>query len=824
MGAGEYGLRAPSDIMPKAKLAALRALAIDETLAEAHASLATVKFRFERDWAGAETEFKRAIDLNHGYAVAHYWYGIYLIVLSRFDEALKEIKIAQQLDPHSPAIHHSLGFLLYLSCQHEEAMEQLRRTIAMDATFPLAHITLGLTLLRKGIFEEAIAEIRRAFTIAGVVPLWQGFLGQAYALAGKSDDALNVLHELVDLSKQRYVPPVAVAIVYAGLGKIDDAFQWLDKSLEERDGLLVYLKVGSVFDCLRSDRRFSELLSRIGLQDNLGLPDQYLSEERPEKGARDQATREVEEGHAPEIKENQEDKKLTRTPMAVVPEQTARSTAVNQQSTRLRPTAFLITLAVGLIIAAVALSVAHYARKTLLPHRRMLAILPFKNLSGELEGQRLGEGLREELFTRLSEFHADILGVIELPSVDSGLSGEQACKRVMADYILGGSVRQAGDQVAITDQLLSCKIQTSIVGGRYEANLKDPVISTQLLLAEDIVKQVLTMLPKDVHSEHQVSREAYEAYLTGRYLWNRRTTQSLTDAITYFNKAIQYDKTYAPSYAGLADCYSLLGSAPYTALSPTDAFPKAEVNARKAIELDASLAEAHVSLGYSELVYDRDYQAAEQEFRRALQLRPSYATAHQFYAYYLTAKERLDEAIAERKQAEQLEPTSPLLNAALGEAYYQARQFDLAIEQNRKSLVLDPSYGVALINLGRAYEQKGLYSQALEAFQKVLAAAPNDPVLLAFLGHHYAISGRKNEARGIIARLQQLSTNRYVPSLYIALVYTGLREKDEAFKWLDKAYEERCEYLVYLRSEPLADPLRNDPRFPSFLGRLGLRK
>jgi tetratricopeptide (TPR) repeat protein len=468
--------------------------------------------------------------------------------------------------------------------------------------------------------------------------------------------------------------------------------------------------------------------------------------------------------------------------------------------------------------------VAHYARKTLLPHRLMLAVSPFKNLSGGLEAQRLGDGLREELFTRLSELHPDVLAVIELASADGNLSGEQVCKRVTADYVLGGSVREAGDQVAITDQLLSCEDQTSIVGGRYEANVRDPVISTELMVAEDIVKQVLTTLPKDVHSEHQVSREAYEAYLTGRYLWNRRTTQSLTDAITYFNKAIQYDKTYAPAYAGLADCYSLLGSAPYTALSPTDAFPKAEVNARKAIELDASLAEAHVSLGYSELVYDWNYQAAEQEFRRALQLRPSYATAHQFYAYYLTAKERLDEAIVERKQAQQLEPTSPLLNSALGEAYYQARQFDLAIEQNRKSLVLDPNYGVALINLGRAYEQKGVYSQALEAFQTGLAAAPNDPALLAFLGHHYAVSGKKDQARGIIASLQRMSTNRYVPSLYIALVYTGLGEKDQAFKWLDKAYEERCEYLLYLRSEPLADPLRNDPRFPIFLDRLGLRK
>jgi tetratricopeptide (TPR) repeat protein len=369
------------------------------------------------------------------------------------------------------------------------------------------------------------------------------------------------------------------------------------------------------------------------------------------------------------------------------------------------------------------------------------------------------------------------------------------------------------------------KDRTSIGGGRYEPDLQDPqqIIPAQIQVAGDIVKSVLTELPPHLGPAHQVNQAAYEAYLTGRYLWNRRTTESLTNAIQYFQHAIQADPSYAPSYAGLADCYSLLGSAPYTALPPREAFPKAEAAARKALEIDGTLAEAHVSLGYSELVYDRNFPQAEKEFQRALQLRPTYATAHQYYGYYLTAMGRLDEAIAERKQAQELEPASPLLNSALGDAYYQARKFDLTIAQNQKSLVLDPSYAVALINLGRAYEQKKMYAEALQAFQKVLVFVPDDPVLLALVAHDYAVSGQKEKAQAIVAKLEQMSATRYVPSVYVALIYTGLNQKDEAFQWLDKAFDERCEYLVYLPTEPLADPLRSDPRFAPLLHRLGLK-
>jgi len=778
MGAGEYGLKSPAEIMTKAKEAALKALSIDDSNAEAHLSLAMVKFRFDWEWEDAEQEFKRAIELNHGYSAAHYWYSGYLAVLGRFEEAFVEAKTARQLSPLSPVMHFSLGLLLYASEQNEEAIEQLRDTIVMDAKFPLPHLVLGLTFGRKGRFDDAIAELKRALTIAGSRPLWSGFLGQVYASAGRTEDAVEILHELHGISKSRYVPPAAFAVVYASLGMIDDAFHWLDKAVEERDGLLIYLKVGSVFDPFRSDQRFREIVKRVGLQGDPGLAVNHPLQ-LPKKHWKPHFKPVLQRNWLP------------------------------------------IFAKILLGLSAVFASIKGW-QWVITPPKLMLAVQQFKTLGNDSTARPLAEIVREEIFTRLSEIHPQKLGVVELTTTTSDLSFEQVCGRgdPRPTYVLAGAVHRAGTHTVVTDQLVLCKDLEALVGDKHD-DLNEASIAP---IVDDIVRNVLATLPKDIQPTHQVNSKAYDAYLNGRFLWNRRNTQSLTDAVSSFEKAIQYDPSYAPSYAGLADCYSLLGSVPYAALPPGEAFPKAKANARKALELDVGLAEAHVSLAYSALVYDRDYEESAREFEIAKKLRPDYATAHQYYAYYLTAMGDLDQAIAERKLAVSIEPSSPLLNTALGEAYYQAKQFKESIEAYATALSHDPNYAVAVINMGRAYEQQAMYPQALHAYESILAFAPNDPALLALLGHLYAVSGQPEAANKIISQLEKMSASRYVPGLYIAMVYTGLGNKDQAFAWLNKAYEERCEYLVYLPTDPMADPLRSDPRFPELLKRLGLKR
>lgn len=453
--------------------------------------------------------------------------------------------------------------------------------------------------------------------------------------------------------------------------------------------------------------------------------------------------------------------------------------------------------------------------------RVTLAVRPFKNLGTDTSWDYVAAGLTEEMVTRLGQLHPQQMGVVRLTPGYAAAPPERLAKDISADYVLEGSVRKIDNRVAISAQLIEVTNQSVTWGQSYERDVKD-LLRVEQEVADAITGEVLNYLPHQSTAAREVNQQAYLSYLEGRFFWNKRTTESLTRALALFQQSIAVDPNYGPSYAGLADCYELLGSAPYTALPPNQAFPQAEAAARKALELDSTLAEAHISLGYSEMVYEWNLPEARKEFALALQLRPQSATGHQFYGYYLTVIGDLGAAIAERRRALELDPVNPLLSSALGEAFYQNREFDRAIELNSRSLELDSSYAIALVNIGRAYEMKGLYAQARSAFQKVLAVAPDDPAILALMGHEYAVSGDTAQALQVISHLQQLATRMYVPSIYVALVYTGLHDLNHAFQWLDKALNERCEYLVYMASEPLADPLRKDPRFPQLLKRLGL--
>ena len=410
------------------------------------------------------------------------------------------------------------------------------------------------------------------------------------------------------------------------------------------------------------------------------------------------------------------------------------------------------------------------------------------------------------------------LAILRLTRKHLGFDLSQIAAQFKADYVLQGEARIDGQRVQITAHLLKTSKRFSSARQElwtkiYVGDLKD-VKGIQNEVAADIVHQVLKVLLV-LPPTQPLNPEAYEAYQWGVTFLNKRTTPDLLKSLTYFENALNLDPAYAPAHAGMAAAYSLLGSAPYTYLPPRESYTKAEAAARKALELDESLAEAHLALGYSILVYERNYDQARQQFERALQLRPGYANAHDYYAYYLTAMGEMNKAIEERETARKLDPVSPLLTTALGEAYFQNRQYDEAVRMAQKALELDPSYPVSMINLARAYEQARRYQEAEGIYLKLLGFAPEDPGVLALLGHAYAVSGQGDKARRIEVQLEQLRKKRYVAALYIAMVWTGLEDRDQAFAWLDRAYEEDCEYLVYLGTEPTADPLRQDPRFPA---------
>ena len=483
---------------------------------------------------------------------------------------------------------------------------------------------------------------------------------------------------------------------------------------------------------------------------------------------------------------------------------------------------FWIAVTLGTVLVAVGVRWARSVIWPPLPGKITLAVRPFKNLSGESGEDFVAAGITEEMVSRLGQLHPQHMSVIRLSAGYAAAQLERLSKDLHVDYVLEGTVRRIGDQVAATAQLVQVSNQTVVWGESYDRDLQH-LLLVEKEVADAIASEVFRKLPLHSAPAREVNRDAYLAYLEGRYFWNKRTSASLTQAIALFKKSIAIDPTYAPPYAGLADCYELLGSAPFTTLPPSQAFPQAEEAARKALELDETLAEAHVSLGYSDTVYEWNLPEARREFVRAFELRPDYATAHQFYAYYLTAIGDLDAAVAERKRAVELEPINPLLTSALGEAYYQQRQFDRTIELNSKSLELDPSYAIALVNIGRAYELKGMHAEARDAFQKILAVSPDNPAVLALLGHEYAVSGETGKTNQILQKLNEVSGHTYVSPIYFALVYTGMHDLNHAFQWLEAARKERSEYLVYLSSEPLADPLRSDPRFPRLVEQVGLK-
>jgi tetratricopeptide (TPR) repeat protein len=321
-------------------------------------------------------------------------------------------------------------------------------------------------------------------------------------------------------------------------------------------------------------------------------------------------------------------------------------------------------------------------------------------------------------------------------------------------------------------------------------------------------------------AKRSVNAEAYDAYLSGRFYWTNRG--DLHKSIDSYQQAIQKDPQYALAYAGLAGSYALLGQVPYDDMSPLEAKPKARAAAEHALQLDPLLGEAHAVLANVAFSYDWNFEAAELEFQRALALSPNNPTPHLWFSHYCIVRNRLPQALEENSRLLEIEPVSPLFNTNRAEIYYHARNYDAAITTASRAIEQYPNYWLAYIWLGSALREKKMYKEALEQFSKGRAASHDHPVMISLYGHALALSGDAAGAHKALDDLQHLAQSRYVSSLYFAAVYTGLGENRTALDWLDRAYTERNDRLVYLGSEPMADPLRSDPRFARLLAKIGV--
>jgi eukaryotic-like serine/threonine-protein kinase len=459
------------------------------------------------------------------------------------------------------------------------------------------------------------------------------------------------------------------------------------------------------------------------------------------------------------------------------------------------------------------------------PDQRSIAVLPFVNSSADPENEYFSDGMTDELITALSKVEglqvASRTSVFALKSLREDV--RTLGSRLNVATVLDGTVRKSGNRIRITVQLSRVSDGRLLWSERYDREMSD-VFAIQDEIAGTIVRTLRATLLGDLGDltpvRYTANVKAYSLYLKGRFCWNRRTQEGIREGIRYFEQAIAEDPDYALAYSGLADSYAL--DLDYKGAPVFEGMERAKAEARKAIALDETLAEAHTSLGWVTFIYDWDWAAAEQQFRRAVELNPRYSTAHQWYSWFLAAMGRFEESLEHGRTAAELDPASVSIRRSMGWLQYYARQHDGALDNLRRGLAMDPTAAETHRLLGLVYLQQGSLDEAAAAFKEALANSPNDSLALAGLGHVAARRGRADEAMAILAELDAKAKLRYVSPVAQAQLYVTLDQRDRAFEWLDRAYQDRRGWLAYLKIEPMLDGVRDDARFQRMLERMRL--
>ena len=473
-----------------------------------------------------------------------------------------------------------------------------------------------------------------------------------------------------------------------------------------------------------------------------------------------------------------------------------------------------------------------YNHRTQPAGRAMLAVLPFQNLTGDSAQEYFSDGFTEEMITQLGKLDPQHLGVIARTSIMTYKAVNKPLAEIAHElgvqYVLEGSVRRDSGKVRISAQLIQAGDQTHLWARDYDRELNNLLV-LQTEIAEEIADEVeLTLAHDHVRTPvaHSVvlspgAYEAYDLYLKGRYFWNKRNPEGFRQAVTCFQQAIEKNPADARAYAGLADSYAMMSG--YYLVSPRYVMPKAREAALKALEIDDSLAEAHTSLAVISQNYNWDWQTAEKEYRRAIQLNPNYATAHQWYAEFLAFQGRFDEALAESERAHQLDPLSLIIAADNGAIYYFARQYDRAIERFRAVLDMDPTFTRAHLIVG-AYVQKQQFKEALADID-TWRQGDQGAWIWAWETYIYGAAGDKVKARHALEQAQRaVRSDQSESASMLSTAYLGVHDNNQVLAYLEKAYQERSNLIASLKVDPAYDPVRNDPRFQVLLKRVGLTR
>jgi TolB-like protein/DNA-binding winged helix-turn-helix (wHTH) protein/Tfp pilus assembly protein PilF len=495
---------------------------------------------------------------------------------------------------------------------------------------------------------------------------------------------------------------------------------------------------------------------------------------------------------------------------------------------RLRQIASLVAIMSVIVGAALVLANVRGWRTQLLggPSSpvRSIAVLPLLNLTGDAAQDYFADGMTDALITDLAKIHA--LRVVSRNSIMQYKGNRkpmpQIARELNVDTVVEGAVTRSADRVRITAQLVEAAKDRHLWAETYERDLRD-VLALQDEVARDIAEEVRGKLtPQEklrLTSARAIDPAAYEAYLKGRYYSNKRTEEGIKKSIEYFQQAIEKDPSYPLGYAGLADAYVYLGVWDY--VPPNEVAPKAKTAVLRALTIDDALPEGHATLGNVLLRFEWNWTFAEQEYRRAIELNPSLAAAHSYLGIEMSARGDFANGIAEIKRAHELDPLSLVEHYVLGNLFYQERQYDQAIEELRSALEMDRSAFFLHWSLGMNYAQIHMFKEAMDEAQAAVVNSSGSPLTRAGLAHAYAVAGKQAQARKIVEQLKHESSRRYVPARELAVVYADLGEKDQAFQWLEKAYQERDRGLIWLKTDPALDSLRSDPRYRDLLRRVG---
>jgi TolB-like protein/Tfp pilus assembly protein PilF len=455
-----------------------------------------------------------------------------------------------------------------------------------------------------------------------------------------------------------------------------------------------------------------------------------------------------------------------------------------------------------------------------------IAVLPFEDFSPAKDQEYFCEGLKESIIHALKQARN-----LRVPATTSLFEGKQRDYREIGQTlkvmtVLDGSVQKVEDKVRIIAKLIDIADESIIWTDQFDPEQEDIfsiLDKISMTIVDELEVNLLGGEKTKIVKRYTEDPEAWDLYSWGRYYWNKRTENGFKTAIDYFELAIRKDPSYALAHAGLADCYILLGH--YAYLTPDEAFPKAKKEAQKALSIDNTIAEAHTSLAYISTLYEWDWERAESEFERAIDLNPNYATAHHWYAVFLFAMERYDEALDEIERAQELDPGSNIINTDAGGPYYFMRRYDQAIKAYKNVLAIDDGFWRAHWDLGITYSQKEMYEEALAEIQKAKELYKGwQPGIEMGIGIVYARMGRREEAEQVLNSLLERAKQEYVTPWVFANLYFALAENDQGFDWLERAYKVRNPQLIFLRENPFYDSVRSDPRFTAMLKKMGLDK